>query len=106
MECVYSVGWRVKIIGTLFTVTHVILTALHWATQMMVKVRHADCLVKDPVVYIIIEGVIKGQNTADCVICLGAMGGIIPNNLHRSVVVLYNKGTCPKYGCIVMQVEF
>ena len=39
----------------------VIHTALHWAKQVMDKVGHTDCLVRDQVIYITIGGVIKAR---------------------------------------------
>jgi hypothetical protein len=66
---------------------HVINTALHWAEQMMVQVWDVYSLVNHQVKNLAGLRVVLCDDTTDCVVALGAKGGVVPFDIHGSVVV-------------------
>ncbi len=85
---------------------HVINAALHGAKQVMVEMRHVDCLMEHKVVYLPVSWMVKCKDAADSYKCLQILLWVIPSNFHRLVVTLCNKGTSPKYSCICMRIKF
>ena len=69
---------------------HVINSALHWAKEMVVKVRDMYGLVDHNVKYLAGQGVIIGKRTANGGISFSAEGGVISFDNNRSVVVKKN----------------
>ena len=85
---------------------HVIPTTLHWAKEVMVKIRHADRLMKHQVIDIAVRRMVKSKDAADRVKGLRAVRRVIADHFHWSVVILYNQCILTEYGGIGMQVKF
>ncbi len=66
---------------------HVINLTLHWAKEMVVKMRDMYGLVDHNVIYLAGQRVIIGKRTTNGGIGFSAEGGVIPFNNNRLVVV-------------------
>jgi hypothetical protein len=69
---------------------HGINETLHGAKQVMVKLKHVNSLVKHKVIYMPVSRKVKCKGAADCLKRLQTLLWVIPDNLHRSDVTLYN----------------
>jgi len=69
---------------------HVINSTLHWAKEMVVKVRFMYSLVNHNVIYLTGQMVIIGECTTNGGIGLSAERGVIPFNNNRSFTVKQN----------------
>ncbi len=69
---------------------HLINTALHQAKQVMIKLWHTYCLVKDQEVCLAISGVVKGKRATDSLVGLHSHGWVIPQYLDRPIIILKN----------------
>jgi hypothetical protein len=69
---------------------HVINSTLHWAKEMVVKMRDMYGLVDHNVIYLAGQRVIIGKRTTNGGIGFSAKGGVIPFDNNRSVVVEKN----------------
>ena len=69
---------------------HVINSTLHWAKEMVVKVRYMDSLVNHNVIYLAGQRVIIGKCTTNGSIGLSAKGGVIPFDNNRSFIIKQN----------------
>jgi hypothetical protein len=87
---------------------HVINVALHGAKLVMVELWHVGHLMEHKVVYLHlpISRMVKCKGSTDCFERLQTLLWVIPNNFHRSVVTLYNKGAIPEFSRICMGVKF
>jgi len=69
---------------------HVINLTLHWAKEVVVKVRYMDSLVNHNVIYLAGQRVIIGKCTTNGSIGLSAKGGVIPFNINSSFMIKQN----------------